>query len=105
MRTIYSRRLAGSHCLPAVAALQVSCEKGIAFIDLPATLVWFDAAGRHQELLDSERPLGEQLLTRFFRSVTSLVRKANDLEDAYLALSVVQAARKSHEQGRRVELL
>ena len=37
------------------AALQVACEKGIAFIDLPSTLVWFDSFGRHQESLDSER--------------------------------------------------
>jgi predicted dehydrogenase len=85
-------------------ALQVSCAKGIAFVDLPATLVWFDAAGRHQESLDSERPIGEQLLTHFFRSVTSLVRRASDLDDAYLALRVVQAARRSHEDGRRVDL-
>ena len=27
-------------------------------VDLPATLVWFDEAGRHQESLDSERPVG-----------------------------------------------
>ena len=26
-------------------ALQVSCERGIAFVDTPATLVWFDEAG------------------------------------------------------------
>ncbi|MFM8290383.1 MAG: Gfo/Idh/MocA family protein, partial [Planctomycetia bacterium] len=39
-------------------ALQVVCEKGIAFVDLPASLVWFDTAGRHQEALESERPVG-----------------------------------------------
>lgn len=87
-----------------LAALQVSCSRGIAFVDLPATLVWFDEAGRHQESLDSERPLGEQLLTHFYRSVTSLVRKTCDLEDAYLAICVVQAARRSHEEGRRIQL-
>lgn len=87
-----------------LAALQVSCERGIAFIDLPATLVWFDEAGRHQESLDSERPVGELLLTQFFRSVTSLVRRASDLDDAYRALWVVQEARRSHEEGRRVTL-
>ena len=42
-------------------------QRGIAFVDLPATLVWFDEAGRHQESLDSERPVGEQLLTHFYR--------------------------------------
>ena len=66
-----------------LASLQVSCDRGIAFVDLPATVVWFDEAGRHQESLESERPVGEQLLTQFYRGVTSLVRKTSDLEDAY----------------------
>ena len=87
-----------------LAALQVSCARGIAFVDLPTTLVWFDEAGRHQESLDSERPVGEQLLMHFYRSVTSLVRKPCDLEDAFKAVSIVQACRRSHEEGRRIEL-
>lgn len=87
-----------------LAELQVSCVRGIAFIDLPTSLVWFDEAGRHQESLDNERPIGEQLLTQFYRSVTSLVRRTRDLEDACLALRVVQAGRQSHEEGRRVEV-
>jgi predicted dehydrogenase len=85
-------------------ALQVACQKGIAFIDLPSTLIWFDRAGRHQESLDSERPVGEQLLAAFYRSVTSLVRNTSGLEDAYRALSVVLAARTSHREGRRIFL-
>jgi len=84
------------------AALQVCCENGIAFIDLPSGLTWFDSAGRHQESLDSERPVGEQLLMYFHRSVTSLVRRGTDLADAFQALSVVQAARQSRQEGRRV---
>ena len=87
-----------------LAALQVSCEYGIAFVDLPSTLVWFDEAGRHQESLESERPVGEQLLAQFHRAVTSLVRKTSDLEDAYRALCIVREARHSHELGRRVSL-
>ncbi len=85
-------------------ALQVACQNGIAFIDLPTTLIWFDRAGRHQESLDSERPVGEQLLAQFYRSVTSLVRNTSGLEDAYRALSVVLAARKSHTENRRIFL-
>jgi predicted dehydrogenase len=84
--------------------LQVSCERGIAFVDLPSTLVWFDEAGRHQESLESERPVGEQLLTQFYRSVTSLVRRATDLEDSYKALMIVEKARQSQLEGRRVRL-
>jgi predicted dehydrogenase len=86
------------------AALQVACERGIAFIDLPTTLVWFDEAGRHQEALDSDRPVGEQLLGHFHRSVTSLVRNTAGLDDAYRALAIVQQARASHTQWRRIAL-
>lgn len=86
------------------AALQVCCERGIAFIDLPATLIWFDAAGRHMESLESERPVGERLLMHFYRAVTSLVRRTDDMEDAYRALSMVLAARKSFDTGQRIYL-
>lgn len=86
------------------ADLQASCERGIAFVDLPASLVWFDEAGRHQESLESERPIGERLLLQFYRSVTSLVRRTCDLQDAYSAIRIVQAAQQSHEEGRRIEL-
>ncbi len=86
------------------AALQVACEEGIAFIDLPSTLVWFDKAGRHMESLDSERPVGEQMLSQFHRSVTSLVRNTSCLEDAYRAMIVVQQAHRSHAEGRRIAL-
>jgi predicted dehydrogenase len=86
------------------AALQVACAKGVAFIDLPTTLIWFDRAGRHQESLDSERPVGEQLLSQFHRAVTSLVRNTSGLEDAYRALAVVLAAIQSHQEGRRISL-
>jgi predicted dehydrogenase len=86
------------------AALQVACERGIAFVDLPTTLVWFDEAGRHQESLDSERPVGEQLLSQFHRAVTSLVHIPAGLDDAYRALAIVLEARASHCQGRRIKL-
>ena len=86
------------------AGLQVCCENGVAFVDLPSTLVWFDEAGRHMESLDMERPVGEQLLALFHRSITSLVRKTNDLEDAYRALSIVINAEKSFQDGQRVQL-
>jgi predicted dehydrogenase len=86
------------------AELQVACERGIAFIDLPSQLIWFDDAGRHLEPLDDERPIGERLLMQFYRSVTSLVRRADDLDDTYQALRVVIAAQSSFVQGRRVFL-
>jgi len=86
------------------AALQVCCERGVAFVDLPSTLTYFDAAGRHMESLDSERPVAERMLMHFYRAVTSLVRKVNDLEDAHTALSIVLAARESFATGKRVAI-
>ncbi|MFM7243394.1 MAG: Gfo/Idh/MocA family protein [Planctomycetaceae bacterium] len=84
--------------------LQVVCERGIAFIDLPQTLVWFDDAGRHQEALESERPVGERMLGQFHRMVTSLVRQTSGLDDALRAMRVVEAADRSIAEGTRVRL-
>lgn len=86
------------------AAMQAVCERGIAFIDLPSKLVWFDDAGRHLESLDHERPVGEYLLNQFHRSVTSLIRDTASLEDSYRSLSLVLKARESHAQGRRLSV-
>ncbi len=86
------------------AALQAACVEGIAFIDLPSSLVWFDTAGRHQESLESERPVGEQMLVQFHRRVTSLVRSMSGLDDALAAIRVVQAGETSLAEGRRVWL-
>lgn len=86
------------------AGLQVCCERGVAFIDLPATLTWFDEAGQHLESLESERPVGEQLLTQFYRAVTSLVRRTADLEDAYRALQVVLSSKESYRSNQRMRL-
>lgn len=84
------------------AAVQVCCENGLAFVDLPNSLIWFDEAGRHQESLESELAVGQQLLTQFHRAVTSLVRKMGDLEDVYRSLRVLQAARESAERRAAV---
>ena len=56
------------------------------------------------ESLESDRPVGDQLLRQFHRAVTSLVRKTADLEDVYRALQIVAAATESSREGRRIEL-
>lgn len=81
------------------AAMQVCCENGVAFLDLPNSLIWFDDAGRHQESLDAELAVGQQLLTQFHRAVTSLVRKMADLEDVCQGLQALQIAEESVEKG------
>ncbi len=88
----------------APAGLQICCQNGMAFVDLPLTIVWFDEAGQHLESLENERPIGERLLTQFYRAVTSLVRRTTDMQDAYSALMIVQRARQSFREQRRIFL-
>lgn len=85
------------------ADLQVVCEHGMAFLDLPGSLVWFDDAGQHTESLQDERPVGEQLLMQFHRSVSSLVLKPSSLEDAFKALKIVLLADQSAAAGRQLD--
>ena len=73
-------------------------------MDLPHTVVWFDDAGQHSELLDQDRPVGEQSLLHFHRQVGSLVLKTASLEDAFQALTIVNHAQESYLQGHRLEL-
>lgn len=86
------------------AAVQVCCQGGLAFIDLPNGLTWFDEAGRHQESLESEIGVGQQLLSQFHRAVTSLLRKMGDLDDVTLNLRILQAAQRSILDSRAVEI-
>lgn len=86
------------------SAMQIRCERGLAFVDLPSTLVWFDAAGRHVETLEAETPVGQQLLSQFHRAVTSLLRNVGDLGDLFTAGEILRAAGRSRDEGRRVEI-
>ncbi|TWT72918.1 Gfo/Idh/MocA family protein [Allorhodopirellula solitaria] len=86
------------------AAMQVCCDHGVAFVDLPGTLVWFDDAGRHQESLESESPLGEKMLAQFHRAVTSLVRNLSGLDEAFQASAILRAAEQSSENGQRIRI-
>lgn len=86
------------------AGMQVCCERGVAFIDLPASLVWFDDAGRHQESLDDETSIGEKMLAQFHRAVTSLVRNLSGLDDAFNASAILRGAERSSEAGQRIPL-
>lgn len=86
------------------SAMQIRCDSGVAFVDLPSTVVWFDEAGRHLESLDTELPVGEQLLTQFHRAVTSLVRKMGDLEDACRSLHILRTAEVAVEMGARQKI-
>jgi hypothetical protein len=76
----------------------------LAFVDLPNTLVWFDELGRHQETLDTDLSVGQSLLTRFHRCVTSLVRSNQSLDDLATAARILRLASESHQAGRRLAI-
>ena len=86
------------------ASMQICCEKGIAFVDLPSSITWFDEGGQHLESLEADRPVGERMLEYFFRSVTSLIRRSSDLNDSVKAMQVVMAASESARTGQRQRL-
>ena len=86
------------------AAVQVCCEKGLAFVDLPSTLVWFDDAGRHQESLDTELSMGQQMLNQFHRAITSLVCHVSDLEETCDAMRMLELAHQSMQQHQRISI-
>lgn len=86
------------------AAVQVCCEKGLAFVDLPSTLVWFDDAGRHQESLDTELSMGQQMLNQFHRAITSLVCHVSDLEETCDAMRILDLAHRSMQQHQRIPI-
>ncbi|MEM9587800.1 MAG: Gfo/Idh/MocA family oxidoreductase [Planctomycetota bacterium] len=86
------------------AEMHVCCERGVAFLDMPNNLVWFDDAGRHLESLEEECPVGERLLRHFHRMVVSLVRSLDELDDVFAASSILNAAEESQVLGRRIML-
>ena len=85
-------------------AMQVCCERGIAYLDLPSSLVWFDDSGRHQERLDDEKPAIHHALMHFFRAVTSLVRQSDDIRQSYLVMEILEAAKKSRRSAHTVHI-
>ncbi|MDC0935588.1 Gfo/Idh/MocA family oxidoreductase [Pirellulales bacterium] len=84
------------------ADMKVVCERGIAFVDLPSTVAWFDDVGQHMETLEHERPVGEQLLLHFHRAVESLVLQTSSLDDAHRAIVIANKTVESCERGVRV---
>lgn len=83
------------------ASIQISCQNGIAFIDLPSNLVWFNSTGRHEESLDYERSVGEQMLAYFYRSVTNFLDYHTDLDDTARVIRIMDAWHKSLQTGTR----
>ena len=97
-----SQRWSESLAYRRPADMKAVCERGIAFVDLPSTVAWFDDAGQHLETLEHERPVGEQLLLHFHRAVESLVLQTSSLDDAHRAIVIANKTVESCLTGVRV---
>ncbi len=84
--------------------LQVRCRNGVAFVDPPSTVVWFDEAGQHFETVEQEKSVEEQLLLHFYWAATQQGCRPSELDDAYRAILTVHEAQRSFREGRRLEL-
>ena len=82
--------------------LQVVAERGVAMLDPPHELAWFDVEGPHHERLESERPVGEMLAEMFYRGVAEKRGHFPTIDDDYRATQLVLEARRSHREGRRL---
>jgi len=77
-------------------SFQVVAEHGVAFVEMPGEVTWFDHAGRHDESLEMDRPLGEMLIDRFYRIVVHGLNPSPGLNDAARARAMLIEARHAH---------
>jgi predicted dehydrogenase len=80
---------------------QVVAEHGVAFVQMPSDVTWFDRSGRHDETLEMERSLGEMLSDRFYRIVVHGLTPSPGLDDLDWARRIVAQARLARAQGHR----
>lgn len=83
--------------------LRVAAEHGLATIELPDRVEWNDANGRYREVR-RRRPHGARLLRQFHQALTTGRPPRPSLDEAERVRSWLEAARRSREEGRRVEL-
>lgn len=81
-------------------SFQVVAEHGMAFLEMPGEVTWFDQSGRHDESLEMDRPLGEMLADRFYRIIVHGLNPSPGLSDMEWARSMLLQARQPHEPGQ-----
>jgi predicted dehydrogenase len=81
------------------ASFRVIAERGMAFLNMPGEITWFDQSGRHEESLDMDRPLGELLNERFYRIVQHGLTPSPGLDDALWARRIVREAREAQDSS------
>lgn len=81
------------------SGIQVFAERGVAWLEMPDHIQWWDAEGPHEERLPVEPTVGDVLNDQFHRLVQGLPSQAPTIRDALEAARLVAAM----ERGRAGE--
>lgn len=93
----------GSAPLPACGLrLQVACERGRAWVEMPGSICWKTAAGKQSQHLRRHGSVEAEMLERFVRALREGENPRPDLEAAHRALDWLRLAGRSRVEGRRV---
>jgi predicted dehydrogenase len=84
--------------------LEIVTANGTAGIDLPDRLRWRTRTSQHLERLARCPPLARVLLEHFHQAVTERQAPQPGLDDAWMALRCLDAAKQSAPEGRRIIL-
>jgi hypothetical protein len=83
-------------------SFHVVAEHGVAILEMPGEVTWFDESGRHDESLEMDRPLGELLSERFYRILVHGLNPSPGLSDARWARMLLREARRHRATGAKV---
>jgi predicted dehydrogenase len=74
-------------------AFQVVAQHGMAFLEMPGQITWFDQSGCHEEHHEPDRPVAEMLSDRFYQIIRHGLTPAPGLSDAMWARKMVFESR------------
>ena len=82
--------------------IQVFAERGVAWLEMPDRIQWTDSEGIHEERLPLEPTVGELLNDHFHRLVRGAQTMAPTWEDTIAVARLIDAVRRSGQEGRRI---
>ncbi len=78
--------------VPAGPGFQVFAERGMAFLDMPDQIRWYDSSGYHEERLSEARSIGEILNLEFHSLVTNGPYDGPTIDDVVSINEILQPA-------------
>jgi predicted dehydrogenase len=85
-------------------SVQIVAEKGTARVTLPRLVRWTAADGNHVHLLRRKRPIGQEVLERFYHAISEVGTTTPTLQDGCRVLRWLRTAQRSLAEGRPVDV-